>query len=158
MSYQYRVSRSFLRGSFLVFPLRLLVSQLNPVKCKIQKAEQYYNSRVDGVEQEFVSTYTGQEREPEDWAEYSDKHDTVTNPDLVFQVVFAVSDQSVSCSSFTSQELQDLFANHRIGTAGEQVPNESENPLLLFRRLTGVWAEDPNHGTGTILSSLLSVH
>jgi hypothetical protein len=25
----------------------------------------------------------------------------------------------VSWSSFTSQELQDLFANHRIGTAGD---------------------------------------
>ena len=111
--------RNFLRRLSLPTPLGLLVSQLNPVRGEIQQAEQYYNSRVDGVEHEFVSACTGQEREPEDWAEYPDEHDTVANPDLAFQVVFAVSDQSVSWSSFTSQELQDLFANHRIGTAGD---------------------------------------
>jgi hypothetical protein len=65
---------------------------------------------VDSVEHKIVSACTEQKRDPADWAEYTDEHDTVANLDLAFQVVFAVGKRFMGFTGFTPQEPQDLFA------------------------------------------------
>ena len=95
-------------------------------------------------------------REPEDWAEYSDEHDARPDFDLAFQVDFAVGERFMGCSCFTPQELQDLFTEHCVGAAGDQVTDESAYPPLLLMSVMsrGSQTYSHNHSARLLVYSL----